>query len=225
MNEAGHALAQEVAALKAALASAEAKGLQAAAELAVAHAKASEDTALIAAQKLRIAKLERQVYGQRSERSARLIEQLSLEFEELSASATQDELAAEMAVAKTNNVRAFTRRLSERNTFPDHLPRERVVIDPPTACECCGGARLRKLGEDVTRTMESEPRPGQVVETVREKFTWPDCEKISQAPAPFHPIPRAWAGPSLFAIYQQMRSICLDRVREVRPAPAVEPAG
>ena len=75
-----------------------------------------------------------------------------------------------------------------------------MVIDPPTACECCGGARLRKLGEDVTRTLESEPRPGQVVETVREKFTWPDCEKISQAPAPFHCIPRAWAGPSLLAM-------------------------
>jgi transposase len=200
MNEAGHALAQEVADLKAALASAEARSLQAAAELAVARAKASEDTALIAAQKLRIAKLERQVYGQRSERSARLIEQLSLEFEELAASATQDELAAEMAVAKTTNVRAFTRRPSERNTFPDHLPRERVVIDPPTACECCGGARLRKLGEDVTRTMESEPRRWKVVETVREKFTCRDCEKISQAPAPFHPIPRAWAGPSLLAM-------------------------
>ena len=200
MNEAGHALAQEVAALKAALASAEARSLQAAAELAVARAKASEDTALIAAQKLRIAKLERQVYGQRSERSARLIEQLSLEFEELAAGATQDELAAEMAVAKTNNVRAFTRRPPERKTFPDHLPRERVVIDPPTACECCGGSRLRKLGEDVTRTMESEPRRGKVIETVREKFTCRDCENISQAPAPFHPIPRAWAGPSLLAM-------------------------
>jgi transposase len=216
MNEAVHALAQEVVALKAALASAEARGLQAAAELAVAHAKASEDTALIAAQKLRIAKLERQVYGQRSERSARLIEQLSLEFEELAAGATQDELAAEMAVAKTTNVRAFTRRPSERNTFPDHLPRERVVIDPPTACECCGGARLRKLGEDVTRTMEFEPRRWKVIETVREKFTCRDCEKISQAPAPFHPIPRAWAGPSLLAMIV---------FEPIRAASAVEPPG
>ena len=40
-----------------------------AAELAVARARASEDLALIAHQKLRIAKLERQVYGQRSERA------------------------------------------------------------------------------------------------------------------------------------------------------------
>ena len=43
---------------------------------AVARAKASEDSALIVQQKLRIAKLERQIYGQRSERSSRLIDQI-----------------------------------------------------------------------------------------------------------------------------------------------------
>jgi transposase len=190
----------DVAALKAALVVEQAKWLELSAELAVARAKASEDAALIAQQKLRIAKLERQVYGQKSERSARLIDQLALTFEELVANATEDELAAEQAVAKATNVRGFTRRSAERNTFPDHLPRERVVIDPPTACECCGSNRLRKLGEDVTRTLETQPRQWKVVETVREKFTCRDCEKISQAPAPFHPIPRAWAGPSLLAM-------------------------
>jgi transposase len=200
MDPASDALPDNVAALKAALAAERAKRLEVAAELAVARAKASEDMALIAAQKLRIAKLERQIYGQRSERSERLIEQLSLTFEELAASATEDELAAEQAVTKATNVRAFTRRAAARDTFPDHLPRERVVIDPPTACECCGGTRLRKLGEDVTRTLETSPRRWKVIETVREKFSCRDCEKISQAPAPFHVIPRAWAGPGLLAM-------------------------
>src|SRR6202166_428942 len=168
--------------------------------LAVARAKASEDAALIAAQKLRIARLERQIYGQRSERSARLIDQLALEFEEVEAGATKDELAAEQAVARTTAVRGFTRQRPERSTFPDHLPRERVVIDPATACACCGGNRLRKLGEDVTCTLESIPRQWKVIETVREKFTCRDCEKISQAPAPFHVVARGWAGPSLLAM-------------------------
>ena len=186
MDAARHALAEENAALKA--------------ELAVARAKASEDTALIAQQKLRIAKLERQIYGQKSERSERLVDQLALTFEEAEASATEDELAAEKAVAKSTNVRGFTRKRPDRNTFPDHLPRERVVIAPPTACACCGGHRLRKLGEDVTRTLESQPRQWKVVETVREKFTCRDCEKITQAPAPFHAIARGWAGPSLLAM-------------------------
>ncbi len=200
MDTARADLARENAALKAALAVAQTKGLEVAAELAVARAKASEDMALIAQQKLRIAKLERQVYGQRSERSARLIDQLALSFEELEASATEDELEAEKAVARTITVAGFTRKRPERNTFPDHLPRERVVIDPPTACECCGSSRLRKLGEDVTRTLESQPRQWKVIETVREKFTCRDCEKISQAPAPFHVIARGWAGASLLAM-------------------------
>ena len=39
-----------------------------------------------------------------------------------------------------------------------------------------------------------------MIETVREKFSCRDCETISQAPAPFHVIPRAWAGPSLLAM-------------------------
>jgi small-conductance mechanosensitive channel len=109
------AIPDDVADLKEALAVARAKALQIAAELAVARAKASEDSALIAQQKLRIAKLERQIYGQRSERSSRLIDQLALTFEELEADATEDELAAERAVAKTTTVRGFMRR---RPVFP-----------------------------------------------------------------------------------------------------------
>jgi transposase len=198
MDPASEALPDDVAALKAALVAERARRLEVAAELAVARAKASEDMALIAAQKLRIAKLERQVYGQRSERPARLIDQLALDFEELEASATEDELAAELAAVKTTTVRAFTRRRAERDTFPDHLPRARVVIDPPTACACCGGNRLRKLGEDVTQTLETTPRRWKVIETVREKFSCRDCETISEAP--FHVIPRGWAGPSLLAM-------------------------
>jgi len=77
------AVPDDIAALKKALAVERAKRLEIAAELAVARAKASEDEALIAQQKLQIAKLRHQIYSQRSERSSRLIEQLALTFEEL----------------------------------------------------------------------------------------------------------------------------------------------
>jgi len=130
------ALPDDIDALKAALMIERAKIREVAAErdvreaeLAVAHAKASEDLALIAHQKLRIAKLERQIYGPRSERSSLLIEQMALQFEELAASATEDELAAEIAAAKVTSVTGFARQRPERNTFPEHLPRERVIID------------------------------------------------------------------------------------------------
>jgi len=191
---------EELEALKLQLVKAQAEAAAAQAELAVARAKAAENQALIVHQQLQIAKLRRELYGPRAERSARLIEQLALQFEELSASATEDELAAERAVAKTMSVAAFTRKRAERQTFPEHLPRERVVIDPPTTCACCGGSCLRKIGEDVTQTLECVPRQWKVVETVRQKFSCRDCEKISQAPAPFHTIPRGWAGPRLLAM-------------------------
>jgi hypothetical protein len=48
--------------------------------------------------------------------------------------------------------------------------------------------------------LEVIPRQWKVIETVRETFTCRDCEKISQAPAPFHVIARGWAGPSLLAM-------------------------
>jgi transposase len=171
------------------------------AQLAVAKARNAEDKALIAHQALRIAKLERQIYGPSKERHVQLIEQMEFDLEELDIAASEAELLAEMATAATTGVAAFTRKRPEpRTTFPEHLPRERVVVDPPTACECCGGKRLRKLGEDVTQTLEAIPRRWKVIQTVREKFTCRDCEKISQSPAPFHVIPRGWAGPSLLAM-------------------------
>src|SRR4249919_1220518 len=170
------------------------------AELAVAKAKLSDDQAMIAHQRLQIEKLTRQLYGQRSERGVRLIDQMELGLEELESSATEDEVAAESAVARTTNVVAFTRKRPARQPFPDHLPRERVVEPGPTTCLCCGSARLRKLGEDITETLEVIPRQWKVIQHVREKFTCRDCEKISQAPAPFHVIARGWAGPSLLAM-------------------------
>jgi transposase len=235
MDEELSNLTDDVAALKQVLkmalakaSAAEQKHLDAAAELAVAKAMASEDKALIAHQALRIAKLERQLYGPRKERSAQLQDQMEFELEELEASATEDEIAAELAVAKTTTVAGFVRKRPEpRTTFPDHLPRERVVIDPPTSCACCGGNRLRKLGEDVTRTLESIPRQWKVIETVREKFTCRDCEKVSQTPAPFHAIPRGWAGPSLLAMilyekfgaHQPLNRLCERYALEGVPIP------
>ena len=87
-----------------------------------------------------------------------------------------------------------------RKPFPEHLPRERVVVEAPTTCNCCGSSRIVKMGEDVTETLEVIPRQWKVIQTVREKFTCRDCEKISQPPAPFHAIPRGWAGPGLIAM-------------------------
>jgi transposase len=160
------ALPDDVEALKAAL-------IVARAEAAAARAQQSDDQALIAHLKLQIEKLNRDRYGPRSERTARLLDQLELTLEELETAATEDELAAEMAAAKaaTTKVASFTRKRPSRKPFPDHLPRERVIVPGPVACSCCGGSRLSRLGEDVTETLEVIPKSWKVIQHVREKFS------------------------------------------------------
>ncbi len=183
----------DIAALKTALAAAEARAANA-------EAKMSDAEAEIAFLKLTIEKLRREFFGSRSERKQRLLDQLELQLDELEASATEDELAAEKAAAETTRVEGFTRRRPARKPLPAQLPRERVVVPAPTSCACCGSAELSKIGEDITETLEAIPRRWKVIQTVREKFTCRRCEKISQPPAPFHATPRGWAGPNLLAM-------------------------
>lgn len=164
-----------------------------------AQALNSHSDVLIARLRLEIEKLKREIHGSRSERKARLLQQMELQLEELEADASQDELAAELT-ARSSTVRAFERKRPSREPFPDHLPRERVVIAAPRNCPCCGSGRLAKLGEDITETLEVIPRQWKVIQTVREKFTCRECEKISQPPASFHVTPRGFAGPNLLAM-------------------------
>jgi transposase len=170
------------------------------AEAANAQADLSSSEALNAHLKLEIEKLRRELYGSRSERKARLLEQMELQLEDLETAATEDELAAETAAVRTQTVQSFQRKRPSRKPFPDHLPRERIVIAAPESCPCCGSAKLSKLGEDITETLEVIPRRWKVIQTVREKFSCRECEKITQPPAPFHVTPRGFAGPNLLAM-------------------------
>src|SRR5436190_226186 len=185
---------------RAARVQAEAVAASAQGEAATAKADLSSRDALIAHLKLEIEKLRRSLYGTRSERKARLLEQMELQLEDLEAAAAEDELAAQNAAARTQRVSSFERKRPSRKPFPEHLPRERVVIAAPEQCPCCGSTKLSKLGEDITETLEVIPRQWKVVQTVREKFSCRDCEKITQPPAPFHVTPRGFAGPNLLAM-------------------------
>jgi transposase len=168
-----------------------------------AEAEARERALLIEKLKYTIAKLRHERYGQSAERGA-LLEQLELQLADLEEDAAEAEAAAEAvareATARSGvEVRPFRRRKPARRELPEHLPRERVVHAGPTACPCCGGSTLRKIGEDVTETLEHVPARWKVIQHVREKFSCRHCERISQAPAPSHAIARGRAGPGLLA--------------------------
>ena len=163
----------------------QAEALVSAAKLEIAHLK------------LLLAKARREQFGQTSERGRRLIDQLELQLAELEETAAEE--AATSAKAGTI-VGAHVRHKPARRPLPEHLPRERVVVPPPTTCRCCGGSRLAKIGEVVTETLDVVPRRWFVRQTVREKFTCRDCETISEPAAPFHVIPRGRIGASLLAM-------------------------
>jgi len=152
--------------------------------------------------KLLLAKARREQYGQSSERGRRLLEQLELQLEELEEMAAEEDAAAELAAQPkaedTTEVRSFRRRKPARRPLPEHLPRKRVVYPAASTCACCGGG-LRKLGEDITETLERVPAQWFVIQHVREKFSCRACESITQPPAPSHPISRGRAGANLLA--------------------------
>ena len=149
--------------------------------------------------KLLLAKARREAFGQSSERGKLLVEQLELAIEDLEEARGEAEAKAEMAAPEAaKKSRPHAARGPRK--LPDNLPVERHVEPAPVACGKCGCARLHKLGEVVSKTLECEPRRWKIIEHVREKFSCRECEGITEAPAPSHPIPRGFAGPSLLAM-------------------------
>jgi transposase len=163
-----------------------------------AEAEAQARTLLIEKLKLTIKKLRHEQFGQSSERGA-LLDQLELQLADLEENAAQAETTVHLSAAETVMVPSFERRKPARRPLPAHLPRERIVYAAPAVCPCCGDSRLRKIGEDVTETLELIPRQWKVIQHVREKFSCRACEAITQPPAPSHPIARGRAGPKLLA--------------------------
>jgi transposase len=176
------------------LASAHALIIAQRAALSEAQQEAQYRALLIEKLKNTIRKLRHERFGQSSERSA-LLDQLELQLADLAENAAEAEAAADKTA-----VPAFERRNKPaRRPLPAQLPRERIVYPAPSVCPCCGDNRLRKIGEDVTETLELIPRQWKVVQHVREKFSCRACEAITQPPAPSHPIARGRAGPKLLA--------------------------
>ena len=107
-------------------------------------------------------KLNRDRYGPRSERTARLLDQLELTLDELESAATEDELAAE-SQEHNHYCGIVHAQAASRQPFTDHLPREWVIVPGPGARSCCGGSRLTSLGEDMTETLEVIPKSWKVM--------------------------------------------------------------
>jgi transposase len=131
------------------------------------------------------------MFGTKSEKITREIEQLELKLEEL------EVRKAERAEARPGSEPPSKR--PSRQPLPEHLPRE-VHVHMPDAdtCTACGGG-LSKLGEDVSEMLEYVPASFKVIRHVRPKLCCTKCDMILEATAPSRPVERGLAGPGLLA--------------------------
>src|SRR5256885_8058607 len=149
----------------------------------------------IAKLRFQLARDRRAESGRSRKRLAHEAEQLELAIEELEADQAELLATASPSVA-TVIESAVEAQKPARRPLPEQLPREDVLHAAPCTCPTCGGA-LRRIGEDITETLDYVPGRFKVIRHIREKLSCPSCDNIVTAPAPDHPIAPGRAAPGL----------------------------
>ena len=151
----------------------------------------------IAKLRFQLARYRRAEFGRSSEKLAHEAEQLELAIEALEAD--QPELLATASPSVATAIEsAVEAQKPARRPLPEQLPREDVLHAAPCTCPNCGGA-LRRIGEDITETLDYVPGRFKVIRHIREKLSCRSCDNIVAAPAPDHAIARGRAGAGLLA--------------------------
>ncbi len=151
----------------------------------------------IARLKFQLARYRRAEFGRSSEKLAREVEQLELALEALETDQAERLATASPAVAAAVETAAEAQKPARR-PLPQHLPREDLRHPAPCTCPSCGGA-LRKIGDEVSETLDYVPSRFKVVRHIREKLSCRVCDTVVAAPAPDHAIARGRAGAELLA--------------------------
>jgi transposase len=151
----------------------------------------------IAKLRFQLARYRRAEFGRSSERLAREADQLELAIEALEEDQAEQIAAASPTLAAAIEAAALAQKPARR-PLPKHLPREEVWHAAPGACPACGGA-LRRIGDDVTETLDYVPGRFKVVRHFRAKLSCRACDSVVAAPAPDHAIARGRAGAGLLS--------------------------
>ena len=178
----------------------------------------------IAKLKFQLARYRRAEFGRSSEKLAREAEQLELAIEALEADQAERLAAASPVVAAA--IEARPKRKSRPGARCRSTCRARMLRHPaPCACPVCGGA-LRRIGEDVTETLDYVPGRFKVIRHIREKLSCRACDTVVAAPAPDHAIARGRAGAGLLAhivVSKYDDHLPLYRQAEIFAREGVEP--
>src|SRR6202048_2086680 len=146
----------------------------------------------IARLKFQLARYRRAEFGRSSEKLTRETEQLELELETLETDQAERLATASPEVAAAVETAAEPQKPARR-PLPEHLPREELRHSAPCTCPSCGGA-LRKIGDEVSETLDYVPGRFKVIRHIRAKLSCRACDTVVAAPAPDHAIARGRAG-------------------------------
>src|SRR5438067_2535149 len=173
----------------------------------------------IAKLRFQLARYRRAEFGRSSEKLAHEAEQLELAIEALEADQAELLATASPSVA-TVIESAVEAQKPARRPLPEQLPREDVLHAAPCTCPTCGGA-LRRIGEDITETLDYVHGRFKVIRHIREKLSCRFCDNVVAAPAPYHAIARGRAAraSSLISSSRSTTIICPCTARP-RSSPA-----
>ena len=144
---------------------------------------------------------QRQIFGQKSERIARDLEQAQMQFEGF-------DMPQASGKEQTQTVPAHERRKPRRDgqdaiTIPDDLPVKTIVLDIPDAEKVCRetGVPLVHIGNETTHKLAHEPGSYYIRETIRLKYAHPQKPEdgVLTAELPDSLIPKCRADESLLA--------------------------
>ncbi len=139
-----------------------------------------------------LAQLKRLVFGTKSERFVPSGEADQLPLFEANASPAEVEPPPRVSVP----VSTRPRQKPVRQVLPSHLPRQVIVIEPEGDL-----TRLKKIGEEVTETLDYRPARLVVLRRVRPKYVDPrdDARGVLVAALPARPIDKGLAEPGLLS--------------------------
>ena len=147
-----------------------------------------------------ITRLRRWRFGRSAEKMDDSVPQQQLPLSELAAQPANATAPADApADESTKPASQSVKPRRKARAFPEHLPRQTVIHQPPQ-CDCpeCGAA-MRKLGEDVSEMLDYVPGHFTVIRHVRPKLTCSRCAKVIQLPAPLRPIAKGMPSAGLLA--------------------------
>lgn len=140
-----------------------------------------------------IAELKRLIYGSKRERfvpTQKDDAQLSLELE--SETADEEQAVIKQTVSYQRAIKQAAKK-PVRQSFPDHLPRIDVVLEPEEDVN-----NMRKIGEEVTEELDLEPARLFVRRYIRPRYVSAE-ESFYIAELPARPIEKGIPGPGLLA--------------------------